>query len=362
MRYLAHLILLATAYIIALLLLPSPVIARSAEQLEEEAPFLFAITITDVDERSLIIASNIRLRLMSLIPPPEFCCTLENRYGRASEGIVVLNISRMSYGEKPFVRAYVYYFDVQVRLRPFGPRELYPHDSYLLNMSFVFEDGGLASTDLIKLEISCDKWTWQARGRFELRRASPRAAVIVEVILERVTPFFTPYYVALFTSSLLLGASLFMGPDALASRLALYLSLLFSMMSLLGQVSSTAPEERAFSLAEYLLMDVCVATSLLCVESVLEYLSYEHLSPGAYKRAQVALKLLFSSASALLFTAHFLMFSSASALFPWTSVPLSDFAVPGASMLFFALMASYTEHKKARPPPPLRPPSPGASS
>jgi len=361
LRYLAHLILLATAYIIALLLLPSPVIARSAEQLEEEAPFLFAITITDVDERSLIIASNIRLRLMSLIPPPEFCCTLENRYGRASEGIVVLNISRMSYGEKPFVRAYVYYFDVQVRLRPFGPRELYPHDSYLLNMSFVFEDGGLASTDLIKLEISCAKWTWRVKGSFELTRASPQAVVIVKVILARITPFFTPYYVALFTSSLLLGASLFMGPDALASRLALYLSLLFSVMSLLGQVSSTAPEERAFSLAEYLLMDVCVVTSLFCVESVLEYLSYEHLSPRAYKRAQVALKLLFSSASALLFIAHFLMFSGASALFPWTSIPLSDFVVPGASMLFFALVASYTEHKKAKQPPPLRPLSQGAS-
>ena len=342
------------------LMTPLYVNAWSAEQPGEKTPFLFALTITDVDERSLSIALNIKLRLVSPVPPPEFTCTVENRYGRASGGLVVLNVSQVGYAEEP-PAGYVYYFDVQVRLKPFGPRELYPHDAYLLNMSFVFEDGGLASRELIGFEISCAKWTWHVEGSFELTRASPQAVVIVKVILERITPFFTPYYVALFTSSLLLGASLFMGPDALASRLALYLSLLFSVMSLLGQVSSTAPEERAFSLAEYLLMDVCVATSLFCVESVLEYLSYEHLSPRAYKRAQVALKLLFSSASALLFIAHFLMFSGASALFPWTSIPLSDFVVPGASMLFFALVASYTEHKKAKQLPSLRPPSLSAS-
>jgi len=315
---------------------------------EERAPFLFSITVADVDGASLAVSLSLSLSLVSPLPPDEFYCTMENRYGRASTGPIALNISGAGYAETPLGKAYRYDCDAQVRLKPFGPKELYPHDSYLLNLSFVFDDGGFASPELIGLDISCADWAWRAEGSLELRRASPQAAVVIRIILRRITSLLTPYYVVLFTSSILLGASLLIGPDALASRLALYLSLLFSVMSLLGQVSSTAPEGRAFSLAEYVLIDVCVATSLLCVESVLEYLFHEHLSPGAYGRAQAALKLLFSSAAALIFIAHFWAFSGAPDLFPWTGVPLSDFVVPGASVLSFALVASYTEHKRTR--------------
>ena len=348
MKHLTVLIVLAITYLASTCaMISSSSNFMIAPGQEEELPFLFDIAITDVDEASIAISMSLSIRISSPVAPSAFYCTMENRYGRASGGVIYLNVSRMALSDKFFEGAHVYFLDARVKLSPFGPREFYPHDSYLLNISFVFEDGGLAEAGLIGVDVSCAEWTWRVRSSFEFTRGSPQAIVMVRIVVERITSFFTPYYVALFTSSVLLGASLLLGPDALASRLALYLSLIFSIMSLLGQVSSVAPEERAFSLAEYMLIDVCVATSLLCVESVFEYLCYEHISPRAYGRAQVVLKLFFSLIGAFTFIAHLGMFSDASSLFPWTSVPASDFLMPSASILFFALVASYTEHRKA---------------
>ena len=323
---------------------PSP----TASTGEEERPFRFHLAILEVDGRSLSVSMYVRVSILSTIPPSERepPCELTNSYGRAEEGFDLpfsfVGNETMEYfwGE---VLVFRYEVEARLKLRPYGPGELYPHDSYLFNLSFTFEDGGLAEEGLISVVVECAEDLWRIQASARLVRHSPEASLVVEVVLSRMSWLFSPYYLTLLVSSVLLGASLLIGPENLASRLGLYLSLLFSLISMLGFMGGRAPEARATSVAECLLLDLCVSTCLLCVESVLEHVSYGRMGHKPYALAQTVLKLLFAAASAAIFLLHLSFFTAISGSYPWAEIPLLDFLIPITSLGTLSLLAAANE-------------------
>lgn len=156
-----------------------------------------------------------------------------------------------------------------------GLAEFYPYDSYLLNLTFMFADNGLANDNNTSVEMNFPWWHFYG---WKIETAPTRITHVGDFVeitstatIARSSWSIEPFRNILWIMFLVIGISYLISPKNLQARLSIYISILLFSITFFFQTATTAPPRIAsLSLLEKLTLHLLLATSAFLLLSVLE--------------------------------------------------------------------------------------------
>jgi len=215
-------------------------------------------------------------------------------------------------------------------LQFFGLAELYPFDSYLLNLTFTVSDYGMIDNNT-DIAISA-RMLYEGQSGWYMEKDGP---LIVEhlispaqftqlnqkLILRRVDWSISPLFTVLFVGFGILGAAVLIEPKELKTKSALFTSIFIFSGTFYFNISSNIPKTVSLSMGEYLVMSLFFGAGLLLVVGIIQYRISRVSDSYTFRFIQNCLLAIPIISLTYLVYTEFEAARSYSKMFYWTSIP-----------------------------------------
>lgn len=221
---------------------------------------------------------SVQLDKTSILIRISNCYTVDET--RFADDLHLINIRKKDNWTVDGTEYFNYKDEHSIDFRFFGSSELYPFDSYFLNLTFSFQDYGEIRNDteiIVEARMLFEHQSgWNVEPYTEVALIRPDtnqdfAYINKAVLLTHMKWSVIPLLTVLTMGFLVLGSVVFIDPDDLRSKSALYTAMFVFFGTFYFNFSANVPKRYSLSVGENMILLLIAGAAIFLVSSIIQY-------------------------------------------------------------------------------------------